>query len=162
MRRQRRPLHRLRKTPFWNLTGPEENGTTGEGSTTLGLKIHTPAGGDATFRQGRPVTTAVKGSCNCTEKHTELREEGRESAAAFRTPNYLHLESQLAYDNTPLLPAHVYRAYRLCVRHKNRPTALTVMHSATQHFPFSFSVAHVVTTLRGNVDPLRNLSVELV
>lgn len=54
------------------------------------------------------MITAVKGSCNCPEKHTVVGEEGRESAAAFRTPNYLHLESELAHYNTSLIPVHVF------------------------------------------------------
>lgn len=52
----------------------------------LRLKIHAPTAGDATFRQDRPVITAVKGSCNCTEKHTELREDGSQRTAAFKLP----------------------------------------------------------------------------
>lgn len=81
----------------------------------LCLKIPTPAGGDAMFRQDRPVITAVKSSCNCTKKHTGRREEGRESTAAVRTPNYLHLESLLAHYNTPLILVHVFTGPTDCV-----------------------------------------------
>lgn len=55
----------------------------------LRRKIHTPAGGDATFRQDRPVIAAVKGSCDCTEKHTEPREEGERKRRSLQNSQLL-------------------------------------------------------------------------